>query len=367
MKIRCDVCNLIFNYPFEINTHKHLNMELEGVPCNFWTCEDYKLNIKCDDTKKGIFAFSKLFPMEVIEKSLGEGKTPLIKINDNLFIKDESKNPTGSFKDRGMPFLMNEVLHHKKKKIAICSTGNAAISLIQYARLYGIESIVFVPKNIDKIKKKALQNATKIIYSNNEISCFEDFFKYCDKNPEVFNGFLSTNISYLLGLETIAYELYYQFKFKTPDYIFIPCASGGNILSEYNAWKKLYNAKLINKIPKLILIQIEGGNPIEQGFDKKIEDKLFVINNPVFSKTILSTDTCFNYHKIYNMIKEKTCIPVSINDDEINDIEIKYKNKYDYTSLSVFAAYKKYKKNIKNSQKSVLIVTAKNRENNYDK
>ncbi len=367
MKIRCDLCNLIFDFPTEINNHKHQSMELEGVPCNFWTCEDYKININLDKTKKGIFSFQKLYPIDLVEKSLGEGNTPLIKISNNLFIKDESENPTGSFKDRGMPFVMNEVLYHNKKKIAICSTGNAAISLVNYAKLYNLESIVFVPKSIDKKKKEELSIATKIMYSDNEISCFEDFFEYCNINNEVFNGFLSTNISYLLGLESLTYELYYQFKCNTPDYIFIPCASGGNIVSQYNAWKKLYNEKLINKIPKLVLIQIEGGNPIEQGFNKKVEEKLYIIDNPIFSKTILSTDTCFNYFKIYKMIKENICIPISIKDKEIDAVEDKYKEKYDYTSLSVFAAYNKYKKNIKNTEKSVLIVTAKNRGINYDK
>lgn len=362
MKIKCDVCNSVYQFPIEVNRHKHKEMELDGVPCNFWTLIDDKFSLLINNEKQGTFRFKDLYPNVIKELSLNEGNTPLIKYKKNLFFKEENKNPTGSFKDRGMPFLMNEVLYHKKNSIAICSTGNAAVSLVKYAKLYGIESIIFVPKDIDESKRKMLAAANYIIYSNDIIKSFEDCINYCNNNENVFNGFLSTNQSYLLGLETMSYEIYIQLNNKVPDYIIIPCASGGNVISQYNAWSKMLRNKIISKLPKIVIVQIDGGNPIEKGYNSNKSDELYVIDNPVDSKTILSCDTCFNYFKIYNIIEENVGITVSVSDGDIECLSNDLKEKYEYTSLASIAAFNKIR--IKENEICVAIMTAKNKENN---
>lgn len=359
MKLKCDICEREFSYPYELNHHKHSNLELDGVPVNFWT-------LIIEKEKNRINKYNNIFkycdyPFVKKHLSLGEGNTPLIELKKGLYIKDESVNPTGSFKDRGMPLLMNEALYFKKDKIAICSTGNAAISLINYSKKYKLKSIVFVPKDISEKKKEELSNSSKIYYSDNIIKCFEDFFEYCNSNDEVFNGFLSTNQSYFLGLGTISYEIFEQLNYSVPDYIFIPCASGGNVVAQYNVWKKLLSEGLISRMPKLIFVQIEGGNPIEQGFKKRIQDELYIIKDPIESKTILSSDTCFNYFKIYKMIEEGSVIPISISDNDINNLDYEDKNKYDFTSLAALSAYKKFKDKIDENEIVVVIMTAKNR------
>ena len=200
MKIQCDICKRYFIYPFEQNTHRHKNMEFDGVPVNFWSkIEDLKeFILKRQANEVGIFQYKACFQIPIIKKiSLNEGNTPLVPYSKIIYLKDESKNPTGSFKDRGMPLLMNEALCHKKSKIAIVSTGNAAISMCQYARKYGLQSVVFVPKDLRKEKMDAL-NADELYLSENIIQSFEDFFIYCRKN-NVFNGYLSSNSSYLSG------------------------------------------------------------------------------------------------------------------------------------------------------------------------
>lgn len=360
MKIKCDICNKSFEFPFEQNTHKHKEYELDGVPFNKWSIliDENFLNYKYKEEKRGVFKYLDLINYDLIEKTLDEGNTPLVEISKNLYIKDESVNPSGSFKDRGMPFIMNEVIKHGKNKIAIVSTGNAAISLIKYAKLYNLKSIVFVPENISESKKNKIKDASEIVYSKDIIESFENFIKFCDEQDDVFNGFLSTNISYLIGLETTFLEIYSQLQ-ECPDYVIVPCASGGNVLSSYNAFKRLYLLGKIKKMPIIYMVQIQGGDPIKQGFELKSFDKPFIIENPSKSNTIISTDTCFNYYKIIEGMMEKVIVPVSIDDNEINNISKKYK-KYnlDYTSLSVFAVYEKYIEIFKNN-KTVMIATAK--------
>lgn len=358
MRIKCDICDSVFSYPYNISQHKHPEYELGGVPANVWTliCEG-----EINETKKGSNLF-RYFNCDFISSqiSLGEGNTSLIEVEQNLYIKDESTNPTGSFKDRGMPFLMNEALYSGKKKIAICSTGNAAISLIQYAKAYGVKPIVFVPKDLPK-KKREMLDADEIHYSENIITCFEDFFAFCEENEDVFNGFLSTDPAYIMGLASLSYEIYDQLNETVPDYIFLPCASGGNIVAQFSGWKRMLDKGEIKRMPRFVFVQIEGGNPVQQGFEHKQRDKLYVIEEPADSKTILSSDTCFNYFKIYEMLEDKHAIACSIQDSDIDKLDMELKMKYDYTSLSVIAAFEKMKNELKENEKAVLIMTAKNR------
>lgn len=357
MKIQCDICKRQFLYPFDQNTHRHTNVELDGVPVNFWSQVENMENFHYTKhpEEKGIFKYKDLFQTPLVKNiSLNEGNTPLVLYSKNIYLKDESKNPTGSFKDRGMPLLMNEVLYHHKNKLAIVSTGNAAISMCRYAKKYGLKSVVFVPESLSSTKVSRL-NADEIYLSKDIIDSFEDFFKYCRTNNSVFNGFLSSNVSYLLGLETLTYEIYD--KLDDVDIIILPCASGGNAVAQINAYNRLYNARLIKKIPHFIIVQIKGGDPIAEGIKKHCSEWLYIINTPTTSKTLLSEDTCFNYLKLFNFAKTGYLSTISICDDDINQFILENGNMgYDYTSLSVFAAWKKLDLH---NKKVVLIITAK--------
>jgi threonine synthase len=364
LKIKCDICDKKFDYPYEINLHKHRNLELDGVPVNFWTPIDYieNINFEIKKNENGIFKYENFFPAINKKLTLFEGNTKLKKISKNVYIKDESSNPTGSFKDRGMPLLMNEAIFHNKEEVAIVSTGNAAISLIEYAKLYNLKSTVFVPSNIIDSKKEKLSNADKIIYSDNIIDSFINFSKYCDLNSSVFNGYLSSNISYMIGLKTIYYEIFYQLGEKEPDYIFVPCASGSNVLACYYSWNDLLKKGLIKKIPKIVIVQIDGGNPIEQGFKNQCKNSLYIIDNPTNSKSLLSTDTCFNYFKIYDILENNHAETISITDEEMENYILKNNLNYDFNSISVFVAYEKKKKTLDENDIIVLIATAKESE-----
>ena len=122
--------------------------------------------------------------------------------------------------------------------------------------------------------------------------------KYSLKHKDVFWGFLNTNISYMLGLRSMSYEIIRDMK-NVPDVVIIPCGSGMDIVAQNLAFREMFNAGIISKIPKIGVVEIIGGNPIKQGFEKKIDGWLNIID-PIDSNTILSNDTCFNYKKIYD-------------------------------------------------------------------
>ena len=357
MKLVCEICNKEFDYPMEQIKHRHSEVELDLVPPNFWRIKDYlpDFEIKLSDKKI-------VYPELKAKSRLKAQDTPLIKYSENIFLKDESVNPTGSFKDRGMDNLMNEILMSKKKKVAVVSCGSGAISVVRYAKEYGITSQVFVHKGVSKSSLDKIKDADEVFYSETFIKSYEDFMRYSLVHDEVYWGFLNTNISYMLGLRTMAYEIIRDMK-KVPDVVIIPCGSGMDIVAQNLAFREMYNAKKISKIPKIGVVEIEGGNPIKRGFESRVDNYLYVIDDPVDSKTILSNDTCFNYRKIYDMANRDEAFFISVSDAQIDEFSMKHPEfgaKYDYTSISAMAALVEYEKSNKDDV-VVVVLTCKNR------
>lgn len=359
MKVICDICKREFEYPIEQMHHRHRDVELDLVPPNFWKIKDYlpEFEIKISDDGKVIL------PKFRKTSSLKAGNTPLIQYLPNVFLKDESVNPTGSFKDRGMDSIMNEILMHGKDKVSVVSCGSGAIAIINYAKEYGIKSLAFIHEGISKASLRLISNADEVFYSSTFIKSYEDFMQYSlTHSSDVFCGFLNTNISYMLGLRSMSYEIVCDLG-HAPDIVFIPCGSGMDILAQNLAFREMYDAGVISKIPKIGVVELAGGNPIAQGYAKGVNDYLYVIDEPVESKTILSNDTCFNYKKIFDMVSRNEAFFVSVSDDEIDDFILThpdFERKYDYTSLSVMAAVKKYGRH-NDDETIVAVITCKNR------
>lgn len=356
MKLVCEICKKEFSYPTEQINHRHSDIELDLVPPNFWSIKDYlpEFEIKLLNGKI-------ILPKVRKASKLKAQDTPIIRYSESVYLKDESVNPTGSFKDRGMENLMNEILMHKKSKVAVVSCGSGAISIVRYAKEYGIKSLVFVHKGVSKDSLEQIQNADEVFYSDTFVKSYEDFMKYSLEHDDIFWGFLNTNVSYMLGLRSMAYEIIRDMK-EAPDVVIIPCGSGMDIIAQNLAFREMYNAGIISKIPRIGVVEIEGGNPIKQGFEKGVDDYLYVID-PIESKTILSNDTCFNYKKIYDMASRNEVFFISVSDAQIDDFILKhpeFKAKYDYTSISAMAATEYYTKG-NNNDIVVTVLTCKNR------
>ena len=83
--------------------------------------------------------------------TLGEGKTPLLQVDNNVWIKDETVNPTGSFKDRGMGLAVTMAKAQSVESICLPSAGNAGVSAAAYCQKAGIDCHVFLPETIHPI------------------------------------------------------------------------------------------------------------------------------------------------------------------------------------------------------------------------
>jgi len=347
--LSCDICN--HKEPYSRNpTHEHSELELGGVPVSIWTPE-YHLpkdnEIKISRVNKGISKFSRYIPVHLDKKIVSnEGNTPLVKCSEfpantysEVYIKDESHNPTGSFKDRGIAALVSEASYSGMKKIAIPSTGNAAISLGYYGNRAGIGTIVFIPQDTPRSKVNQIEKHSEIISDRNIIESYEHFFRFCKKNKEVYNGFPANNIYYLQGLKTTAYEIFMQLGNRIPDQVIIPVGSGGNFVGLYHGFRDLMNMCITKKMPRFVSVQLQDADPITVGFREKQLDRLMVLDSiPKTKAEAIASDTCFNYFKILKIISETKGHAISVSEAEIENAPIM---NFEYSSMSVFPAFEK--------------------------
>lgn len=356
--LSCDICGFEGKNPTE---HEHRELEICGVPMNIWTLV-YSLpnSLKLDTDCKGIARYKEYIPFKIREEVVDEeGHTPLIRLGEGLFLKDESQNPTQSFKDRGMVMLVSDALKAGKKKVAIPSTGNAAISLGYYADKAGLESIVFTPEDTPLSKKEQIKKRSIAIYDKDLAKSYEHFFDFCRTDDSVYNGFPVTNLPYSQGVKTIAYEIFLQMD-NVPDWVVIPVGSGGNIVAQYQGFKDLKEMSLTDKMPKFATVQIRGADPITLGYRTKQYNDIILIETPTKSKAeAIASDTCFNYFKIMHILDKTKGEAISVTDSEIDQVDSF--NSLEYSSRSVFPALNHLSKKFGQLGSVVLLATAANK------
>jgi len=188
--------------------------------------------------------------------SLGEGNTPLLKaINlgnrfgiDELFLKNETVNPTGSFVDRGVSILAAKILQFGLKGVEVGFSPNFAISISAYLTRFNVNITAHIPNNtsLGKIYQLVAYGANITFGRPNRI--------YLRKE----NFFDQGNPYYREGLKTILYEVFNQLNGKLPDFIVVPMGTGTHINMIWEAIKDLNEYGVIGELnTKLIGVQSE--------------------------------------------------------------------------------------------------------------
>ncbi len=233
---------------------------------------------------KGIWAFSDFLPIKKnrFEVPLLVGNTPLYEKKElakemglaNLYIKDDGRNPTASYKDRASALAIAKAKELGYDTVYCASTGNAASSLSGLAAASGIKSVIFVPKAAPqaKITQLLVYGATVIAVDGSYDDAFdlslqvgEEFGWYC-RNSAI-NPYL------LEGKKTGAMEAAYQLDWKIPDVAMVSVGDGTVVSSIYKGFRDLKEAGITNKIPKIIGVQAEGANAVMRTFESGIYDK----------------------------------------------------------------------------------------------
>ncbi|MCB9451621.1 MAG: threonine synthase [Anaerolineaceae bacterium] len=235
-----------------------------------------------------------------------------------LYLKHEGENPTGSFKDRGMTGGLTQARVLGMKRVACASTGNTSASLASYAALGGLEGIVFFQDKqiaLGKLAQSVAYGATGIQVSADFDRNLELVREVADKlGIYVLN---SVNPFRLEGQKSIVFEMIQQFRWKTPDWIVVPGGNLGNSSAFGKALHELYELKLIDRMPRLAIIQAEGANPLYRSFVKEFEEF-----EPMHAETLataIKIGNPVNYAKAVRTVYWTDGMVEQVNDQEILD------------------------------------------------
>jgi threonine synthase len=267
-----------------------------------------------------------LLPLEGLSGAapIHVGWTPMYKANrlesllniKNVYVKDEGRNPTASFKDRASSVGVAKAIELKKEIICAASTGNAASSLSGFAACMGIKNYIFVPQSIPEGKlAQLLVFGSKVILVDGD---YDTAFDFCLKAVEHFgwyNRSCAINPYLCDGKKTAAFEICEQLDFKIPDKIVMSVGDGCSISAVWKGFKEFYDLVLIDKLPAMVSVQAENSNPVNRTFRKNITEFDYI--SPVTIADSISVGIPRNGYKAITALKESKGIVVDVSDDEI--------------------------------------------------
>ncbi len=211
--------------------------------------------------------------------SLGEGMTPLLRTSrlgervgaNQLWLKDEGLNPTGSFKARGLSCAVSMAVELGIHKLAIPSAGNAASAMAAYAAAAGIEAHIFMPRDVPQanfVECKAYGAHVTLVDG-----LISDCAKLVAAGAQREGWFDVTTLKEpyrIEGKKTMGYELAEQMNWQLPDAIFYPTGGGVGLIGMWKAFNEMEALGWIGaKRPKMIAVQAEGCQPVVRAFEQR--------------------------------------------------------------------------------------------------
>lgn len=229
-----------------------------------------------------MWRYSRILPISntQFQYSLGEGWTPLLNSRrlgeelgmKKLYIKDESRNPTLSFKDRGLCVAVSKYMELGASGFALPSAGNAAISMSAYSATAGATANVFMPDSTPEsfIEACELYGAEVVKVEGTISNCGAEM----KKQGKNWIDLSTTKEPYRVeGKKTLGYEICEQFNWKVPDVIMCPTGGGTAIIGIWKAFNEMEALGLIGtKRPRLFAAQVEGCAPIVNAVQERLED-----------------------------------------------------------------------------------------------
>src|SRR5256886_5861257 len=209
---------------------------------------------------------------EAAPVTLGEGFTPMLPSREypNVFIKDEGLNPTGSFKARGLSAAVTIAKKYGLKKLAIPSAGNAGSALAAYAASAGLESYIFMPKDVPLANRVECE-----IYGSNVTlvdGLISDCARMVSEGKEKQGWFDVSTLKEpfrVEGKKTMGYEAAEQSGWRVPDGIIYPTGGGVGLIGMWKAFDALQKLGWIKSDrPRMVSVQSSGCAPIVKAWDE---------------------------------------------------------------------------------------------------
>jgi threonine synthase len=204
--------------------------------------------------------------------SLGEGYTPLLASREweQLWIKDEGLNPTGSFKARGISVAVSAARALGVKKVAMPSAGNAASALAAYAAAAQLEAHVFMPRDVPRANRIECERyGAKVTLVDGLISDCARLVSQRKEQEQWFDLSTLKEPYRVEGKKTMAYEIFEQLGGYLPDVIVFPTGGGVGVIGMWKAFEEMEQLGWIAGCrPRMIAVQAAGCAPLVKAWNQ---------------------------------------------------------------------------------------------------
>ena len=225
------------------------------------------------ENASGVWRFRELLPRTARENmvTMNEGNTPLLELRQatrrqgltRLLVKHQGMNPTGSFKDTGVSVAISMARAEGFRFVCCASTGNTSASVAAYAARAAMKSIVLLPVGQVASGKlaQALEYGAHVLELN---TSFDGCLQVLDQVIEKFPAYVmnSLNPYRIEGQKTVAFELMEQLDWSVPDHVIVPGGNLGNASALGKGFAELQKLGLIQRLPRISIIQAAGANPL---------------------------------------------------------------------------------------------------------
>ncbi len=268
--------------------------------------------------------FLDLLPLEKAENlpELKVGNTPLYKyeifdgkkLPFNLYLKDDSQNPTFSFKDRASYIVSAYAKENGINTIVAASTGNAGSSLAGICASQGQKAIIMVPEAAPaaKLTQIVMYGASIIPVKGNYDDAFDLSIAATGKYGW-YNRNTAFNPLTIEGKKTVSFELFGQLNQSVPDRIFVPVGDGVIISGVYKGFEDLLMLGIIEKMPVVVAVQSEGSDNLTRNIDK--DDFEMKPSNTIADS--ISVDIPRNFYMAKQFIEKYKGEYLTVSDEEI--------------------------------------------------
>jgi threonine synthase len=288
--------------------------------------------------RSGVWRFRELLPFadDAPVVSLTEGNTPLYDAPrsarycrlDALKLKHQGCNPTGSFKDTGMTTAVTQALILGARLVVCASTGNTAASLAAYAARADLPCAILVPHgqvSLGKLAQSLDYGATVLELAGN----FDDAMRLirelaADESIYLVN---SINPFRIEGQKTVAAELLQQLDWQVPDHVVVPGGNLGNSSAFGKGFVELFELGLIERLPRLSVVQAEGAAPFAHLFARHENDLLaeetpadFVaVDHPLTLASAIKIGAPVSWQKAWRALRWTNGRVLTVTEQEIAD------------------------------------------------
>lgn len=278
---------------------------------------------------KGMWRWAELLPVQQPDNRifLGEGDTPLLRLSRfekilglrNLFLKDESANPTGSFKARGLSAAISKAKELGVQKVIIPTAGNAGGAMAAYAARAGLKAHIFMPKDTPfaNVEESRMAGADVILVDG----LISDAAGMAGEKARAEGWFDVSTFKEpyrVEGKKIMGYELAESFGWQLPDVIVYPTGGGTGLVGMWKAFAELENLGWLEntKRPRMVSVQAEGCAPVVRAFTQRASFCDFWINAQTIASG-LRVPKSFADHLILQDIYESDGTAVAVSDEMI--------------------------------------------------